>query len=68
MLFTGLSEAGDGSEDEGHFLLRASPSSVFVTLSAGCSGRYEEIPHYTRKHNVLCIDMHMTVSPIIVIF
>ena len=32
MLFTGLSEAGDGSEDEGHFLLRA--TSVFVTLAA----------------------------------
>lgn len=33
MQITGLSEAGDGSEDEGHFLLRVTSSLVFVTLS-----------------------------------
>ena len=53
----GLSEAGDGEEDEGNFLLRA--TSVFVTLAASWSGHLcKEIHHFLGEHHVVFIDSH----------
>ena len=58
-IHAGLSEAGDGTEDEGHFLLRLS-SSVFVTITSNWSPLFhanscEDFVHH-REHNFHFID------------